>query len=1024
MNKFLFIKIFSIITSTILLLSLFIRLEASQNVKISRYTVDQGLSHNVVQSIAQDKQGFIWIGTKNGLNRFDGHEIVQFQIPTHDSTQLLSNFIRQVVPYDEQYLFIGTDNGLYRFHLDDYIFEKIEFNKEKNQSSSQSVYNIQEIKDGKLLVSFLNNLYKYDPVTGFRTNLLSSNKYSELVGVKIKSIIQIDSFFYYLTVGRKLYCDNGTTLTNVKLPGKNNLTCLAEYNGYLLVGTSSGEILRIENETKDIYNLSKILPGLTNKINFVNQIVKNSKESFYLFSKKNMFLCDIDQRKLIKIQTPKLSKVKRCLIDKSGILWAGTNGAGLIKIVPKQDPFISLSHKNHDLSFSSIRAIYVDEKNNLWVGGLRGLNLFKDYQHKSTPIIIPEFNNSVVYSIIQDDNNNEIFWIARGRAGLAKYNRETRSVKKIELNIFSNTAMSLVLLKGIKSENGDLFFGTNYGLLISIKGEEKFKLLSLDKIDGHKFIKNRIETLVEDSHHNIWIGTENSGIYIYSPNGEISKFKDTKLNLPIGFTVNHFYEDKNKNLWIATSVGLIKYNEGKHFSKLYNKNNGFPNNHIYSILADTDSILWLGSGKGIIRFNTLNEKIRLFYSLIDLPIKEFNTCAYFKDKFNTFFFGGIAGLVYFNPNQIKPETFEPRPIFSRFTKLISTRNIKTYYAVPQKLNLDYTNKYFSFDLTTNDYKEPATVKYRYKLNSNDDDWIYLNKNNRTISFYKLKPDNYFLTISATDRNGDWSPIETNLFLEIKPPIWETFWFRISLLILMLFVVFVLYRKRIEYFKREKLIREEFSKKLILNQEKERENIAGNLHDSLGQDIIVVKNKLLLATSGKNSNVHLKESIEILSKASSEISNLSHLLRPVELDDLGLTLAIESMVERLEEISEISFKINLPIIDNYFDGDAAINLFRIIQEALNNIMKHSLANSVNINAEISNNFLQIDISDNGIGFSTEDLSKKTISKPAHFGIASMKERIRILNGVINIIPSKAGTTIELKIPIFSREGENV
>jgi signal transduction histidine kinase len=216
--------------------------------------------------------------------------------------------------------------------------------------------------------------------------------------------------------------------------------------------------------------------------------------------------------------------------------------------------------------------------------------------------------------------------------------------------------------------------------------------------------------------------------------------------------------------------------------------------------------------------------------------------------------------------------------------------------------------------------------------------------------------------------------------------------------------------------RAKEVREKFSQQLINDREKELEKIATALHDGLGQELIVVKNRLLLAESGVEVEEQIKESVDILSKSISGVSHLSHFLRPVELDQLGLTLAVESMIERIEDSTKIRFETNLEKLDDCIDKKNGINLFRIFQEAINNIVKHSDADKVIIDSLVTNDLLKITIEDNGKGLALS--AKHQNENRPHLGIAGIEERVRILNGNLDITSDESGTIISLTIPIYN------
>ncbi len=980
----------------------------------TNYTVDQGLSSNIVNSICQDENGFIWIATNEGLNRFDGYEIDAVENPASDSIRIKSNVIRKIICYNKNFLFLATNNGLYQFDLTNYSFKKIPLSvtdKSFGNKNQNIIFDILKLQNGKLLVSTSASLLEYTPSSSSLKDLLMKKKYQFLKGKIIKNMAEAGRSQWFLTKENILYYEKNNGLKKFNFIGQ--IGGLMSDEHFVYVTGVGNTFFRIDGRSNQIDDFSDVLKKSPDGRFFPVQVAKYGKDKFVVASSRFVYSVNLNQKSIRKIETPELYGIRSILTDKSGVLWIGTNGLGIFKIDLTPLQFATLSKEKGSLSFLSVRAMLPIDNRYLLAGGLSGLNLVN--MQTLTFQEIPEFRNTTVYSLLRDNVDKNVIWVSVFNRGIKKYNLITGKSVNVNLKLNESDLTGLRFFKSCKGAGDTFYFGTNRGLLIIKDNGKKFELKRIVGQNKSEIRIQEMKALFVDSQKRVWIGTSHSGVFLFDMKQNKIFRMNNFLGIPQSVSANHFFEDKHKNIWIAASTGLLKFNEKNHSAKIYNKSNGFSNNHIYSILEDKMKNLWLSSGKGIMKFNPVNGKVKIFTNQIDLPSKEFNTCAYYKDDNGNLYFGGITGIVKFNPLTVHASKFNPSPIFASFTKYLSNTGLQKTLSVPEKLNLNYFDKYFTFKLAATDFRNPTSVKYRYKLNENES-WIYLNEDERNISFYKLNPGYYDLTISATNSDGVWSDKTAKINMYIKPPFWKTVWFEGLSLIALASLLFVFYRKRINRFEKEKSLREEFSQKLIASQEEEKEKIAGNLHDGLGQNLIVVKNKLLLTESGNNSERHLKESIEILSNAITDVSNLSHFLRPVELDQLGLTLAIESMIERFDEITDITFKVTLPDIDEYFNKDSAINIFRVFQEALNNIVKHSNADTVKINVAIEENLLKINIEDNGKGFLIENPNDNEKSKRPHFGIAGMKERLRILKGDFNIDSSKRGTVIALVIPL--------
>jgi signal transduction histidine kinase len=298
----------------------------------------------------------------------------------------------------------------------------------------------------------------------------------------------------------------------------------------------------------------------------------------------------------------------------------------------------------------------------------------------------------------------------------------------------------------------------------------------------------------------------------------------------------------------------------------------------------------------------------------------------------------------------------------------------------------------------------------------DPDWIYTQASQRYVTYTHLDPGKYTFRVKGSNNDGLWNEEGTSITIKILPPWWQTWWFRSIMGVLIIGVLVRGYTKRISSLRKKHQVQKEFSHKLIDSQEMERKRVASELHDSHGQNLLILSNELQqYILNNKNSENELRPLLDRLNVSINEIRNISYDLHPHPIDKLGLKDALETLISRIENTIEIKFTLNIKNIDGLFSKKTEINLYRIIQEAINNIIKHSQATQARINIKRDSGTVSISISDNGIGFN----QKKGQKKIDGLGLVSIKARAMLIGAHLTIVskPGK-GTIISLKNPFVS------
>jgi signal transduction histidine kinase len=397
------------------------------------------------------------------------------------------------------------------------------------------------------------------------------------------------------------------------------------------------------------------------------------------------------------------------------------------------------------------------------------------------------------------------------------------------------------------------------------------------------------------------------------------------------------------------------------------------------------------------------------------------------------YFGGILGFNVFHPDSIKDNPHVPsvvltdikvlnRSISPTVDKNRVTRNIP----LAEEIRLDYSDNVVTFGFAALEFTNPEENLYAYRLEGFDEDWV-LAGTKREATYTNLDPGTYTFRVKASNNDGVWNEQGTAVAIFIAPPWWMSWWFRTILIVLFLSTGPIIYVRRVAALKKQYAIQQEFSRKLIEAQELERKRIATELHDSIGQDLLVIKNRTYMANQVKQlpakAKTQMNHIMETVTQSLHSVRQVSRNLRPYHLDRVGLTGALRAMLEAVAESSHITFDVRIDTVDGLLKGEKEIevNFYRIIQESVNNILKHSQATSASIHVTTSERSIHLLMTDNGKGFDVSSVHAN--GSKAGLGLSGIAERVRILGGVYSIESRLGkGTRISITIPFGDKKGE--
>lgn len=780
----------------------------------NRIILQEGLSQNRITSIIEDDFGFMWFGTADGLNRYDGNTIQIFRKIYGDSTSLPSSKINSMALDNNGNFWIGTNNGIALF------------NPYTNTSSSYMETDSVAIALGANKVTSVvvdkNNDVWYS-TEGYGVIKINPNTkeksyyfYSESDSCYMNNIdflyvdnsnrlwlgIFIDQIVRYFDIDNNIMKSININTVNIH---KKNLKLLSFYeDSEDRIWTS---IVDYDSINFGLFYLDKDSNRFINYGRYINKInykkyadCYNSINSFTSDNSGNIWFSSLigglfrfkfgETPVAYFVESPGLDSRINCIYcSTNNLIWIGTNGSGVeISVSDKTNFSLINCESDNRLEVESIRCIYEGE-NYYWVGGYYGLaKISKDFKEIET------VNRASVYSISAIDNYPNTILTGSEGGGLRPFNIESGSFGKMDFNPNDPNLPYLKYIFNIYPSSDTLvLLGTQNGLygfnpFSKITYKFPFDFLGSRKINTGTAVR----TIYTDPMGNILIGYVQGGVgKLDLKNKIVKKFSPLK-NLE-GFDnfnpINCLYNDSSEVYWIATTNGLIKYNTIDQSIKLFTIEDGLPNSHIYGILPDEEGNLWLSTNNGLSCY-VPDEELFRNYDISDmLQNNEFNTGAYIKSSDGDLFFGGIDGINYFNPSEIKQNSLIPIVVITgvkmenNYVQLSKKDLEDRIFEIPSNIEM------FTIEFTGLSFINIHKNKYKYKIIELSDKWIDIDNQNE-ITFYGMSPGTYNIEILASNNHGLWLTEPYKCVIIIHPKFYESNLFRwlMALLIVVLIIV--------------------------------------------------------------------------------------------------------------------------------------------------------------------------------------------------------------------------------------------
>ena len=1004
----------------------------AQQYFFSGYSIEDGLSQSVVNCIFQDSRGYLWVGTQNGLNKFNGNNFEVFNYKPGDTTSIPNNWIYSIAEDKEANLWIGTKGGLIRYDRKENQFKRVVYSTPYGTKIADCVYDVKYSAGGKILINTPPVLTVCNPKTGSFVHFISPLSFDGSVKDHRIPVLEDSQGYVWIASTRGLARFSPGTGTfrvfnhiasDPSSLSDNNVTSLYEdQQGDLWIGTSGGlNLLKTGSNSFIHYFSSQSDVSLSN--NFIRSIVG----------------------------------------DNSGNLWIATEGGGLNRVYrDKNNSLVSerftaeKSGLNHNINLS----LTIDNTGNLWAGTLSGLNKtdlkrhnFNLYRNWDSPYSV-DLAGNVIASVYKD--RNDVLWIGNWGQGLNLYDRKTGSVEHYSSFLSGQHYIPNDFVHCIfKDAQQNIWLGTRDGLLIYDMGKHRFlrpgKLLSYAWMPGfsglrinlmmqdrqgsywiatndglykvgrdhpqpehyyagaeadHNISSNLVYALLEDKRGNIWIGTIDGLDVIDQRNKALIHFrKDEKKGGTLSDNfITALCEDQQGDIWIGTNTYLNRFSLKDSVFSSYSKDDGFPSNLVYSILKDKNNCLWVATGNGLCRFDADGKKFRCYSVEDGLQSPEFNLGAACISEEGELFFGGMNGLNSFFPDSLKDNPHIP--VIAINSAYLIVKGTRKYINLEKsgQIDLAYNENSLTIEFAALEFTNPSKNAYAYMLEGIDDNWIDIGRRN-FVAFTRLSPGEYTFRVKGCNNDGVWNETGVHLSILVHPPWWRSTLAYLTYFLLIVFLVVLYINMRERNHIRERKILEEKVRLRTQLIEKQKTEIL-NKNDELNElnaakdkffsiiahdlrnpfNTIIGLTDILLITLNNIDPLKLQKNLESIKTSSQQAYELLEnlllwarsqtgiiMFRPEPVD---LKVLIE---ESIGLVAVQASRKNIQIFTDYspcrqINGD--VNMIKtIFRNLLTNALKFTRRNGeIYVSVSESDDFCILSVKDSGIGISAEKVGK--------------------------------------------------
>ena len=997
-------------------------------------STERGPWHGTVNSIIQDKQGFIWLGTANGLLRYDGYTFKEYKRNPADSNSISGNNIWSICEDSRGDLWIGTSGrGLNRYIRTEDRFIRYKYDPKDSTSlgGDQDVPWVYEDATGEIWIGVWNHgLDRYDPAVvrdqfiHYRANL---NDPQSLISNNVHRIFEDRTGVLWIGTKQGISKFNREQNSFISyqhdpndprsLGGNYIYAIFEDSQGNLWFGAMGGGLSKYDPESDDflVYLYDPDNPASLSS-NYVYSITEDSN-GFLWVGTDGGGLNRLDPTtgtfthytsEPENFSSLSSNTISSLYLDNTGVLWIGTVGAGLNRYDPNKRKFSHYRNEpgnSKSLSSPVVDALCEDTHGSLWIGTAGGgLNRYDPakqefVQYRHDPTNPNSLSHNDVVSLYEDSYGD--LWIGTWGGGLNRLNLENNTLTRYRRDPNNPKSLSSDYVTSIlEDRQGNLWICTNSGGLNRYDYESDTFVYHGPNPPTHPSAFYMM-VIYEDRWGDLWVGTWEDGLKRFDP--ATNRFTDylpdpNDPNSISGDIVVSMAEDSKGNLWIGTwGDGLNRYNRALNNFTCYTSADGLPNDNVYGLLPDDQGNLWISTSNGLAKFNTESGAWKVYEERDGVQSTEFRRGAYHKGRSGRFYFGGVNGFNAFYPEEVKDNPHIPPIVltsFKIFEQEVASTEISGTIDAVKEISLSYKDNFFSFEFVALDYTNPQKNQYAYKLEDFDEDWI-CSGTRRYASYTNLYPGEYIFKVKGSNNDGVWNEEGASVKIIITPPYWQTLWFRGLTASLILLIAFGGYRLHVAK---------------LLEMERLRVRIASDLHDDIGSTLtkISLYSDLIETGTEPKTTQNLLKKIGAMSREL--VTTMSDIVWSIDArnDTIG------DLIDRMRDFAastysprqiEVQFKASGLESNKKIPVDVRQNLYLIFKEAVNNVAKHAMASKVAIRLQNSNGLFTMTIKDDGRG-----LPQKP--KRQGHGLRNMKMRAERIGAKLEV-DAKEGVSLILE-----------
>ncbi|MCK8524394.1 ATP-binding protein [Aquimarina sp. D1M17] len=775
-------------------------------------SVSEGLSQSTVLAVEQDRLGQIWIGTRDGLNKYNGEEITVYRTSPNDSTTLSNNDILSILEDSEGNIWVGTYNGLNRFSPKEQKFTRYFYSTEKNTNQHFSTRTIKEIDSNHLWMGTSSGLFIYqkDKAKFIEITDTSGNE-SQISNSTILEIFQDKNDSVWIGTSNGLYLVNskdfsvekfdwkiGDNIKNIQVQAINK-----DVNGNLLLGTKHNGLL-VYNIKKSIfysYNEIENSPNIIPQKD-IRKLRYDNSGNLWVGTYNGLFIIKKDQSITNVVTQPgnpkSLSKnsIKEIFLDRNGSMWIGTYYGGINMWNPNNTNFNTFYDIRGPLALHlGVVSSIVEDQQDKFYFATEGQGIKVNYSHgksdeETTKSLNTQLINTNIKSILLQKNK---LWVGTLKSGVYRYDLESKTFDQSIIIEKINAVLKDKPVYAIKAMDHCIAFGTfGHGVYIYNRKTGGMNQITITNSQSHSITNVRIRTMLFDDDKNLWIGTD-KGLNkvkfkdLNTPSPEILHFLYEQKTF-YGYNIISLFQNNKGDIFVGTKErGVLQLNKDTFEAIDFNLRNSKITS-AYSIVEDDQYNLWVGCNLGMVKYNISQQKSTIYDQSEWFMGNEFINNSYLKSRNGNLYFGGTRGVSFFNPKQVKESNFDQKVILSKFK--INGKPIDENISYLDKILLNHNQNSFSINFALPNFVNSSNHKYAYRLLGLNDDWKFTN--NHEVSYTIQKPGNYIFEVKEANNENIWNKTTTILPITLDAALWKTPVAYILYVIVIALILYVIY----------------------------------------------------------------------------------------------------------------------------------------------------------------------------------------------------------------------------------------